>query len=76
MPRLQDYQLGCEIDCQEKSIIVPLQISLSRAGVLGNYAGPVLGGLAIAGLAAFLIWKRGDLTLSSQEKTTANVVVR
>ncbi|MEI6105151.1 MAG: hypothetical protein WCP70_14530 [Methanothrix sp.] len=57
---LQDYQLGCEIDCQEKSIIVPLQITLSRAGVLGNYAGPVLGGLAIIGLAAFLIWKRGD----------------
>jgi hypothetical protein len=57
---LQDYQLGCEIDCQEKNIIVPLQISLSRAGVLGNYAWPVLGGLAIIGLAAFLIWKRGD----------------
>ena len=57
---LQDYQLGCEIDCQEKSIIVPLQISLSRAGVLGNFAGPVLGGLAIAGLAAFLIWKKRD----------------
>ena len=58
---LQDYQLGCEIDCQEKSIIVPLQISLSPAGVLGDYAGPVLGSLAIAGLAAFLIGKRGDL---------------
>jgi hypothetical protein len=57
---LQDYQLGCEIYCQEKSIIVPLQISLSRAGVLGNMALPVLGGLAIASLAAFLIWKRGD----------------
>ncbi|MCK9564497.1 MAG: hypothetical protein M0Q43_00440 [Methanothrix sp.] len=57
---LQDYQLGCEIDCQEKSIIVPLQIPLSRAGILGNFARPALGGLAIAGLAAFLIWKRGD----------------
>ena len=57
---LQDYQLGCEIDCQEKSIIVPLQISLSRAGILGNLAWPVLEGLTIAGLAAFLIWKRGD----------------
>jgi hypothetical protein len=58
---LQDYQLGCEIYCQEKSIIVPLQISLSRGGVLGNLALPVLGGLAIAGIAAFVIWKRGDL---------------
>ncbi|MCX6673004.1 MAG: hypothetical protein NTY37_04405 [Methanothrix sp.] len=58
---LQDYQLGCEIDCREKSIIVPLPISLSRAGGLGNFALPVLGGLALAGLAAFLIWKRGDL---------------
>ncbi|MFZ2470697.1 MAG: hypothetical protein WAW52_02020 [Methanothrix sp.] len=57
---LQDYQLGCEIDCQEKSIIVPLQISLSRAGILGTFAQPVLGGLAIAGIAAFLIWKRRD----------------
>ena len=57
---LQDYQLGCEIDCQEKSIIVPLQISISRAGVLGNFARPVLGGLAIAGLAAFMIWKKRD----------------
>jgi len=58
---LQDYQLGCEIDCQEKSIIAPLQISLSRAGVLRYFGLPVLGGLAMAGLAAFLIWKRGDL---------------
>jgi hypothetical protein len=57
---LQDYQLSCEIDCQEKSIIVPLQITLSRAGILGGFARLVLVGLAIAGLAAFLIWKRGD----------------
>ncbi len=57
---LQDYQMGCEIDCQEKSIIVPLEISLSRAGVLDNFARPVWGGLAIAGLAAFLIWIKGD----------------
>lgn len=58
---LQDYQLGCEICCQEENIIVPLPISLSRTGVLGNFARPVLGGLAISGLAAFLIWKRRDL---------------
>jgi len=58
---LQDYQLGCEICCQEESIIVPLPISLTRAGGLGYYALPVLGGLAMAGLAAFLIWKRGGL---------------
>ncbi|MDQ1261432.1 MAG: hypothetical protein QG575_613 [Euryarchaeota archaeon] len=57
---LQDYQMGCEIDCQEKSIIVPLQISLARAGILDNSLRPVLGGLAIAGLAAFLIWRKGD----------------
>lgn len=65
---LQDYQMGCEIDCQEKSIIVPLQISLSRAGFLGNIARPVLGGLAIAGLAAFLIWKRGDRLFSRKRR--------
>jgi hypothetical protein len=58
---LQDYQLGCEISCQEKSIIVPLPISLSRTQGLGYWALPILGGLTIAGLAAFLIWKRGDL---------------
>jgi len=57
----RDFQLGCEIDCQEKSIIVPLQITLSRAWVLGDYAWPIFGGLTIAGLAAILIWKRGDL---------------
>ena len=38
---LQDYQLGCEIDCQEKSITVPVQISLSSAGGLGYWALPV-----------------------------------
>jgi hypothetical protein len=59
---LQDYQMGCEIVCQEKSIIVPLQISLSDAGFLGDSARPVsvMGGLALAGLAALLIWRRGD----------------
>ncbi len=56
---LQDYQLGCEIHCREKSIIVPMRISLSRAGVFGYWALPALWGLAIAGLAAFLIRKRG-----------------
>jgi hypothetical protein len=65
---LQDYQMGCEIDCQEKSIIVPLQISLSRAGFLGNIARPVLGGLAIAGLAAFLIWKKGNRLFSRKRR--------
>ncbi|MEI8003058.1 MAG: hypothetical protein WCG94_01860 [Methanothrix sp.] len=58
---LQDYQLGCEINCQEKSIIVPLQISLSSAEGYGYWALPALGGLATTGLAAFLIWKREDL---------------
>jgi hypothetical protein len=57
---LQDYQLGCEIDCQEKSITVPVQISLSSASGLGYFAQPVFAILAISGLAAFLIWKRGD----------------
>ena len=58
---LQDYQLGCEVCCQEKSIIVPLPISLSRSQGLGYLALPAFGGLTIAGLAAFLIWKRGEL---------------
>jgi len=66
---LQDYQMGCEIVCQEKSIIVPLQISLSDAGFLGDFARlvSVMGGLAVAGLAAFLIWRKGD-RLSSRKR--------
>ncbi|MDD1751230.1 MAG: hypothetical protein LUO89_15310 [Methanothrix sp.] len=70
---LQDYQMGCEICCREKSIIVPLQITLSRAGGLGSLAQPALSGmavagLAVAGLAAFLIWKRGDLLLRRKRR--------
>jgi hypothetical protein len=56
---LQDYQLGCEIDCQEKSITVPLTIPLTRAGDLAKWALLALGGLAMAGSAAFLLWKSG-----------------
>lgn len=65
---LQDYQMGCEIRCREKSIIVPLAITLSRAGGLGHWAPPTLAGLAMAGLAAFLIWKRGDLLLRRKRR--------
>jgi hypothetical protein len=66
---LQDYQMGCEIVCQEKSIIVPLQITLSDAGFLRDFARPlsVIGGLAVACLAAFLIWRKGD-RLSSRKR--------
>lgn len=57
-----DYQLGCEIICQEKSIIVPFQITLSDAGFSGSFArlASALGGLMIASMAAFLIWRRRD----------------
>jgi hypothetical protein len=67
---LQDYQMGCEIVCQEKSIIVPLHISLSDAGFLGDFARPVyvLGGLTIAGLAAHLIWRKGDRPSSRKRR--------
>jgi hypothetical protein len=65
---LQDYQLGCEIHCQEKNIIVPLQVSLSRAGGFGYWALPTLGGLATAGLAALLIWKRWNLLLRRKRR--------
>jgi hypothetical protein len=60
--RAQDYQLGCEIICQEKSIIVPFQIALKDAGFPGSVArsGSVLAGLVIAGVIAFLIWQRRD----------------
>jgi hypothetical protein len=59
---LGNYQLGCEINCEEKSIILPLPLSLSRShGLLGSWGLPALGGLFIAGLAAFLLRKRGDL---------------
>ncbi|MDD4653506.1 MAG: hypothetical protein PHQ34_14890, partial [Methanothrix sp.] len=58
----QDYQLGCEIICQEKSIIVPFRITLSEAGFAGSFArsGSALSGLVIAGVAAFLLWRRRD----------------
>ncbi|MDD4652466.1 MAG: hypothetical protein PHQ34_09575 [Methanothrix sp.] len=58
----QDYQLGCEIFCQEKSIIVPFQITLSEAGFAGSFArsGSALPGLVIAGVTAFLLWRRRD----------------
>ena len=57
-----NYQLGCEINCEEKSIILPLPISLSRShGLLGSWGLPALGGLFIACLAAFLLRKRGVL---------------
>ena len=58
----QDYQLGCEIFSQEKSIIVPFQITILDAGFAGSFArsGPVLSGIVIAGVAAFLIWRRRD----------------
>ncbi|OPY53356.1 MAG: hypothetical protein A4E49_01463 [Methanosaeta sp. PtaU1.Bin112] len=67
---LHDYQLACEILCQEKSIIVPLQVSLSEVGFLGTFSRPeyVLGGLAVAGLAAFLIWWRGDRKLGRKRR--------
>lgn len=58
----QDYQLGCEIISQEKSIIVPFQITLYEAGFAGSFArsASVLAGLVIAGVIAFLIWRRRD----------------
>lgn len=65
---LQDYQLGCEIDCQEKSITFPLQISISSAGDMGYWALPVLVGLIAAGLAAFLIWRRGGNLLRRKRR--------
>jgi hypothetical protein len=66
---LQDYQLGCEIFSQEKSIIVPFQITLSDAGLAGRLArsGSVLFGFVIAGVIAFLIWRRKD-RLSGRRK--------
>jgi hypothetical protein len=68
---LQDYQLGCEICCQEKSIIVPLQITLSQARDLGYWELLALVGLATAGLAV-LIWKRGDLILRTKRRRRQN----
>jgi hypothetical protein len=65
---LQDYQLGCEIHCQEKNIIVPLQISLSREGGYGYWELLALGGLATSVLAAFLIWKREDLIMQRKRR--------
>jgi hypothetical protein len=67
---LQDYQLACEILCQEKSIIVPLQVSLSEVGFLGNFFRPeyALSGLVVVGLAAFLIWRRGDRLLGRKRR--------
>lgn len=58
----QDYQLGCEIFSQEKSIIVPFQITLSDVGFAGSFArsGSELAGSVIAGVIVFFIWRRRD----------------
>lgn len=70
----QDYQMGCEIACRKKSIIVPLQVSLPPARISGIFArassalgGLQAAGLAAAGLAVFLLWRRGDW-LSSRKR--------
>jgi hypothetical protein len=66
---LGNYQLGCEINCEEKSIILPLPFYLSRSrGLLGSWGLPALGGLFIAGLAVFLLRKKGDLIIPRKRR--------
>lgn len=61
---VQDYQLGCEIICKEKSTVIPLVVALSPAGILDSWALPVLAGLMILSLAGYVavrILRQGNL---------------
>ena len=61
---VQDYQLGCEIVCKEKSTVIPLVVALSPASILDSWALLTLACLMILSLAGYVavrIFKRGNL---------------
>ena len=56
---LQDYQLGCIVNCSEKNIVVALPLALTKAErSIMPWTLPVLSMLTIAALMAFLFLKR------------------
>jgi len=58
---IEDYQLGCEIVCREKSTVIPLAVTISPAGILDSWTIPALAVLAISSLAAVMAAKRFNL---------------
>jgi hypothetical protein len=58
---ISDYQLGCEIECNEKSTVIPLEVAISPSGIFDNWAIPALAVLMISSLAAVLAAKRFNL---------------
>ncbi len=56
---LQDYQLGCIVNCSEKSTVVALPLALTKAeNSTWLYAVPILSMLIIGIIAAILLMKR------------------
>jgi hypothetical protein len=56
---LQDYQLGCIVNCSERRTVVALPLALTKAeNSIWPWAVPILSMLTIAALAAFLLLKR------------------
>ncbi|MDD1760495.1 MAG: hypothetical protein LUQ44_07800 [Methanothrix sp.] len=56
---LQDYQLGCIVNCSERRTLVALPLALTKAeNSIWPWALPILSMLTIAALAAFLLLKR------------------
>jgi hypothetical protein len=50
----QDYQMGCQICCQERCASLPLTVSLRPGSMLESWWMPALLALGLAGLAAIL----------------------
>lgn len=68
----QDYQLGCEICCNEKKIVVPLPITLKEAGIMSLW--PAAAIAAAFSLIAAFAWRiRGKLFGRAKKKRRSKV---
>lgn len=62
----QDYQLGCEICCNEKKIISPLPITLKEAGIMSLW--PAASIAATLAMLAALAWRMRGKILGRSKK--------
>ena len=62
----QDYQLGCEICCNEKKIISPLTITLKEAGIMSLWPASAIA--ASLALLAALAWRMRGKILGRSKK--------
>lgn len=62
----QDYQLGCEICCNEKKIISPLPITLKEAGIMSLWPADAIA--ASLALLAALAWRMRGKILGRSKK--------